>query len=95
MAEQANAAPQSTMEIVVEKSELLRELAVAQRVVDRKNLIPILSNFLFETVGEKLLITATDMDVSLRTSCNATILSPGSCTVPGRKLYDYVAFAFM
>jgi len=90
MAEQTSVAPRSMMEITVEKSDLLRELCIAQGVVERKGTIPILSNFLFETIGGKLLITATDMDLSLRTSCDAAILGPGSCTVPGRKLYDYV-----
>ncbi|HEY6351884.1 MAG TPA: DNA polymerase III subunit beta [Candidatus Angelobacter sp.] len=78
------------MEIIVEKSELLKELSITQGVVERKSTVPILSNFLFETAGNNLLITATDLDVSLRTFCPAAIKKQGSCTVPARKLYDYV-----
>src|SRR5438270_7579187 len=78
------------MEITVNKTELLRELTATQGVVERKTTIPILSNFLFEATDETLHITATDLDLSLRTSCPAKVKKEGSCTIPARKLYDYV-----
>lgn len=80
----------ATMEITVSKSDLLKELTATQGVVERKTTIPILSNFLFEASGERLSITATDLDLSLRTSAAARVKKDGSCTVPARKLYDYV-----
>ncbi len=89
------ATPSGNLEITVSRGELLRELTAAQSVVERKTTIPILSNFLFEaTAGEdgqgRLTITATDLDQSLRTSCPAKVKKPGACTVPARKLYDYI-----
>jgi DNA polymerase-3 subunit beta len=78
------------MEISVSKAELLKELTATQGVVERKTTIPILSNFLFEAGDGKLTITATDLDLSLRTSCDAKVKKEGSCTIPARKLYDYV-----
>jgi DNA polymerase-3 subunit beta len=84
------------MEISVSRNELLRELTATQSVVERKTTIPILSNFLLETStdadGEpgKLTITATDLDQSIKTSCKAKVKKPGSCTIPARKLYDYI-----
>src|SRR6202795_2519446 len=80
----------ATMEITVSKFELLRELTATQGVVERKTTIPILSNYLFEASGDKLSLTATDLDLSLRTSCNAKVKKEGACTIPARKLYDYV-----
>lgn len=79
-----------TMEITISKFELLRELTATQGVVERKTTIPILSNYLFEASGDKLSLTATDLDLSLRTVCNAKVKKEGSCTIPARKLYDYV-----
>src|SRR5712672_2676942 len=79
-----------TMEITVSKVELLRELTATQGVVERKTTIPILSNYLFEAAEGKLSLTATDLDLSLRTSCNAKVKKEGSCTIPARKLHDYV-----
>src|SRR5215469_15983669 len=80
----------ATMEITISKSDLLKELTATQGVVERKTTIPILSNFLFEASSDKLAITATDLDLSLRTAAPAKVKKEGSCTVPARKLYDYV-----
>ncbi len=88
--EAAPAVATTTMEITVSKFELLRELTATQGVVERKTTIPILSNYLFEAAGDKLSLTATDLDLSLRTSCNAKVKREGACTIPARKLYDYV-----
>ena len=78
------------MEITVSKFELLQELSATQGVVERKTTIPILSNYLFEAAGDRLSLTATDLDLSLRTSCSAKVKKEGSCTIPARKLHDYV-----
>jgi len=82
------------MEISVSRSELLRELTATQSVVERKTTIPILSNFLLEATVDgdegRLTITATDLDQSIKTSCKAKVKKPGSCTIPARKLYDYI-----
>jgi DNA polymerase-3 subunit beta len=88
--ETSGAAPTGNLDITVTRAELLRELTAAQSVVERKTTIPILSNFLFEADGERLMITATDLDQSLRTSCPARVKKAGACTVPARKLYDYI-----
>ena len=84
------AAPTGNLEISVSRAELLRELTAAQSVVERKTTIPILSNFLFEAEGDTLTITATDLDQSIRTSCSAKVKKFGACTIPARKLYDYI-----
>src|SRR2546425_7891972 len=86
----AVAATSTTMEITVSKFELLRELSATQGVVERKTTIPILSNYLFEAGGDKLVLNPTDLELSLRTSCNAKGKKEGSCTIPARQLHDYV-----
>jgi DNA polymerase-3 subunit beta len=78
------------MEITVSRADLLRELTATQSVVERKTTIPILSNFLIEAADDKLTITATDLDQSIKTSCAAKVKKPGACTIPARKLYDYI-----
>jgi DNA polymerase-3 subunit beta len=88
--EVAPAVATTTMEITISKFELLRELTATQGVVERKTTIPILSNYLFEAAGDKLQLTATDLDLSLRTACEAKVKKEGACTIPARKLYDYV-----
>src|SRR5881398_2556632 len=78
------------MEITVNRAALVKELTACQGVVERKTTIPILSNFLFEAHDDTLTITATDLDQSLKTSCAAKVKKPGACTIPARKLYDYI-----
>jgi DNA polymerase-3 subunit beta len=88
--EEEKAVQGATMEITVSRQDLLRELTATQSVVERKTTIPILSNFLLEADDDKIVITATDLDQSIRTSCAAKVKKPGSCTIPARKLYDYI-----
>src|SRR5438552_4162908 len=85
-----SAAGTATMEITDTKYERLREHSETHGVVERKTTIPIHSNYLFEAAGDRLSLTATDLDLSLRTSCNAKVKKDGSCTIPARKLHDYV-----
>ncbi len=84
------AAQGAAMEITASRQELLKELTATQSVVERKTTIPILSNFLLEAEGDRLTITATDLDQAMRTSAAVKVKKPGSCTIPARKLYDYV-----
>ncbi|MGB8259624.1 MAG: DNA polymerase III subunit beta [Terracidiphilus sp.] len=81
---------EAAMEITVSRQELVRELTATQSVVERKTTIPILSNFLIEAEEDRLVITATDLDQAIRTSAEVKVKKPGACTIPARKLYDYV-----
>jgi DNA polymerase-3 subunit beta len=78
------------MEFTVSKTDLVRELSLSQGVVEKKTTIPILSNVLLEARGDRLFITATDLELGLRTSCGARVKKEGSGTIPARKLLDYV-----
>ncbi|HVW84907.1 MAG TPA: DNA polymerase III subunit beta [Bryobacteraceae bacterium] len=78
------------MEFTVSKSDLVRELSLSQGVVEKKTTIPILSNVLLEAHGDRLYLTATDLELGLRTSCPAKIKREGSGTIPAKKLLDYV-----
>jgi DNA polymerase-3 subunit beta len=78
------------MEFSVKKLDLLDEISLTQGVVERKTTIPILSNLLFEAKGSRLTITATDLEISVRTSCEAKIKKDGSGTIPAKKLLELV-----
>src|SRR3954470_13203434 len=78
------------MEFTVSKSELVRELSLSQGVVEKKTTIPILSNVLLEAAGDRITLTATDLELGIRCSCPARVKKEGSGTVPAKKLLDYV-----
>jgi DNA polymerase-3 subunit beta len=78
------------MELVVRKDNLLRELQLFQGIVERKNTIPILANVLFEAEGGKVRMAATDLEVGLRSQCDADVSKGGSLTLPAKKLYEII-----
>ena len=78
------------MELVVRKENLVRELQLFQGIVERKNTIPILANILMDAEGDHVTLLATDLEVGLRSRCAASIASPGSLTVPAKKLFEIV-----
>src|SRR6187549_3035332 len=78
------------MELVVRKTEFLRELQLFQGIVERKNTIPILANVLIEAKGNEVRMLATDLEVALRSRCDAAVSKGGSLTLPAKKLYEIV-----
>jgi DNA polymerase-3 subunit beta len=78
------------MEFTVGKSDLVRELSLSQGVVEKKTTIPILSNVLLEAAGDRVTLTATDLELGIRCSCPARVKKEGAGTVPARKLLDYM-----
>jgi len=78
------------MELVVRKTDLLRELQLFQGIVERKNTIPILANVLLEANDTEVKMLATDLEVGLRSKCTATVSKGGSLTLPAKKLYEIV-----
>jgi DNA polymerase-3 subunit beta len=78
------------MELVVRKTDLLRELQLFQGIVERKNTIPILANVLMDAKDNEVRLLATDLEVGLRSRCEATVAKSGSLTLPAKKLYEIV-----
>jgi DNA polymerase-3 subunit beta len=78
------------MELVARKADLVRELQFFQQIVERKNTIPILANVLIEGSGNAMTLLATDLEVALRSTCEAAVNKPGSVTLPAKKLYEVV-----
>jgi DNA polymerase-3 subunit beta len=76
------------MEFVIHKSELVRELQTVTGVVERRATLPILANLLLETTADGLQVGASDMEVTIRGIARATVVRPGSITLPAAKLHD-------
>ncbi len=80
------------MELTVKASDLQKEIQMVYGVIERKATIPILSNILLTTKGDKLQLTATDIVVSVNSSCPATVVSEGAVTISGQKIYESIRF---
>lgn len=80
------------MEIKTSKTELVKALTPATNAVGSKNVVAILNNVLIQANKEKecVIITGTDLEIGIRTTCNAQVVSEGVVTAPAKKLYDIV-----
>jgi len=78
------------MKLTIERAALLRSLAHAQSVVERRNTIPILANVLLEAKAGALGLTATDMDLEIVERAAAELARDGAVTAPAHTLYDIV-----
>ena len=55
------------MKFTIEKNNLFKSLSHVQSIVEKKNTLPILSNILLEAKENSLILSATDMDISITT----------------------------
>jgi DNA polymerase III subunit beta len=78
------------MELSVSKADLLRELQFFQGIVERKNTIPILANVLLDAKGTEVRLAATDLEVGLKSRCDAKVEKAGSLTLPAKKLFEII-----
>jgi DNA polymerase III subunit beta len=78
------------MDLIVRKGDLVKELQLLQGIAERRNAIPILSNVLLEAADQVLNLSATDLDVSLKCSCEGQTLEAGALTVSAKKLFEIV-----
>lgn len=78
------------MELTIERGVLLRSLGHVQSVVERRNTIPILSNVLIDAGDGKVSFTATDLDLAIVDTVEASVSQPGATTVSAHTLYDIV-----
>jgi len=78
------------MEFTVRKFDLLQELTLIQGVVERKTTIPILANVLVRAENNELGIAATDLEIGLKSVCNAKVTTPGTMTLPAKRLYEII-----
>ncbi len=69
------------MKIEIEQKTLHALLSRVQNAVERRVTIPILGHVLLNADGSTLTATGSDLDVEVRTTEEATVESPGGCTV--------------
>jgi len=78
------------MKLTIERAALLKSLAHAQSVVERRNTIPILANLLIRTGQGSVSFAATDMDLEFVESVAADVGRAGTITAPAHTLYEIV-----
>ncbi|GGL54729.1 DNA polymerase III subunit beta [Wenxinia marina] len=78
------------MKFSIERAVLLKAVAQAQSVVERRNTIPILANVLIEAEGSDVSFRATDLDIEVVDKAPAMVERAGATTVPAVLLNEIV-----
>ncbi|AVO37725.1 DNA polymerase III subunit beta [Pukyongiella litopenaei] len=78
------------MKISIERGALLKAVAQAQSVVERRNTIPILANVLIEAEGDMVRFRATDLDIEIVDDAVAQVERAGATTVAATTLHEIV-----
>ena len=78
------------MKLTIDRNALMRALSHVQAVVERRNTIPILSNILMSAEGDRLSLTATDLDIEATDAAEAKVKKSGAITAPAQTLFDVV-----
>ena len=78
------------MKITLTRASLLQAVQRCQSIVEKRHTIPILANLLLEAKNNSLRITATDLEVGLRSEAEASVTEAGAVTVSAAKLFSII-----
>lgn len=78
------------MDVRVDRNEFLAEATPMQGIVERKTTIPVLAHLLLRAEGDRLHLSATDLDVSLTSWCRADVAADGAVAIQAKKFLEIV-----
>ena len=78
------------MKFLIEKKNIFKSLTHLQSIVDKRNVLPILSNILIEAKNNELTMSATDMDISIKENINCEVIEEGATTINAQLIYDII-----
>ena len=76
------------MKLVVNKDVLLDGLQKVQSIVSTRSTLPILYNVFLKAEQDRVWLTATDLEVTVRTSLEAKIARTGGTTLPAKRFFS-------
>jgi len=79
------------MELIVTQEKLTRALSAVSRVASAKAQLPILSNILLRTDGNRLLVAATNLEIAITEYIGAKIIKPGAITIPAKLMSEFIS----
>ena len=83
-------ATDTALRVTCSKAELASALGVVARAVSTRGAVQVLGGILLEAENDRLTLSATDMEISLRASVGGEIGGDASVVVPGRLFTDLV-----
>ncbi len=78
------------MKAIIQRLELVNLIGRLQSIVPSKPIIPVLSNILLEVANGEIVLSATDLTVSMRTTSPAKVLEEGTVTLPAKRFFQLI-----
>jgi DNA polymerase III subunit beta len=78
------------MKLTISKEQMIHGLQAVQNIVSTRTTLPVLSNVLLRAEGERLDLTATDLDVTISSAVEASVQKPGAVTLPAKRLFGII-----
>jgi DNA polymerase-3 subunit beta len=78
------------LKITCKQQDLARGLSTVSHAVSTRSTLPILANILVATEGERIRLSATNLEIGITCWVPATVHSEGTTTVPARLFTDFV-----
>lgn len=79
------------MKVTIAQEDLLESLKTVSRAVSSHNTLPVLGNVLLRAENKKLHLCATNLEISITTSCEAQVKNEGAITVPAKVITSYAS----
>jgi DNA polymerase-3 subunit beta len=79
------------MKLQVTQENLAKALNTVARVANTRGTLPILANVMIKTVGTRVTIAATNLDIAITHYIGSKVSDEGSITVPARLMQDFVS----
>ncbi|MCA9332298.1 DNA polymerase III subunit beta [Candidatus Saccharibacteria bacterium] len=79
------------MELQVTQENINKAFSSVSRVASSRGTLPILSNVLVKTTGNRLSISATNLDIAVTHYIGSKVKNEGSITIPAKLTHDFIS----
>ncbi len=79
------------MELQVTQENINKAFNSVTRVASSRGTLPILSNVLVKTIGNRLSIAATNLDIAITHYIGAKVAKEGSVTIPAKLTHEFIS----
>lgn len=78
------------MKVKINQNELYKAINIVQKAVSSRTTQPILTGILLEAIENQLILTATDLEIGIKTYINCEIIEKGQVVMQSRLLGDFI-----